>query len=278
MKTNIFKLLIPLMAVILLVGCTKESTNGPENTAKAPQIPPQSTFIMDFEAFPSQQQVLLKSNGSEKILGHQNWGWAAINVGVWNTFITVGLVVPVAAFVESFNHEPELQADGSWTWSYQVRAAGVLHTAKLRAQVKTEGVLWEMYISKQNAYDEFLWYSGLSNYLRTSGTWTVYKNPDEPVPCLQIEWHRNPAQKTADIRYENITPDDPENGGYIYYGVTNQSPFDAFYTIYAKSKDNLVDIQWDLTDINGRIRDPNHFGDPDWYCWDETLSDVQCNQ
>ncbi len=278
MKIYILKLLLPATAIFLLAGCTENATNGPENTAQAPDIPPKSTFVMDFDAFPVEKQMLNKTGGTDKILSHQNWGWAVINVGVWNTFITVGLAVPVAAFAESFNHDPEPQSDGSWIWRYDVKAAGVTYTAKLQATTRADGIQWDMYISKENAYEDFKWYTGHSDFLRTAGTWTVYKDPRDPVQCLQIEWHRNPAQKTADIRYENITPGDPENGGYIFYGVTNDAPLDAFYNIYAKSKDNLVDIQWNLDDHNGQIRDPQHFKDADWHCWDVNLADIDCNQ
>ncbi|RMG31932.1 MAG: hypothetical protein D6732_14145, partial [Methanobacteriota archaeon] len=215
-----------------------------------------------------------------KTLSHQNWGWAAINVAVWNSLLTITFAVPVAAFAESFNHEPEQQDDGSWVWSYNFQPpGGVLHTAELHATLLSDGVQWEMYITKQNVFDHFLWYSGISDFLGQHGTWTLFHDPTDPQPFIGIEWNRNPAQGTADIKYTNIIPNGPENGGYIFYGITNQFPYDAFYDIYHKSQDNHTNIEWNRTLKNGRVKDPLHFGDSAWHCWDildHQLQDIPC--
>ena len=74
----------------------------------------------------------------------------------------------------------------------------------------------------------------------------VNYSPDNSYPLLGILWHRNPEEATADIRYTNIVPGGAENGGYIYYGIRDNLPLDAFYDIYNKSQDNLITIQWSL--------------------------------
>ena len=55
---------------------------------------------------------------------------------------------------------------------------------------------------------------------------------------IGIEWHRDTEAGTADIKYTNIVPGGPENGGYIHFGVTGGYPHDAFYDIYNKGKEN----------------------------------------
>jgi hypothetical protein len=70
-------------------------------------------------------------------------------VGVWSIIIRCGLAVPVAAFQASLHNIPPQQDDGSWIWSYSANIGGSIYTAKLHAQFITEGVHWEMKISKE---------------------------------------------------------------------------------------------------------------------------------
>ncbi|KPK28948.1 MAG: hypothetical protein AMJ61_00140 [Desulfobacterales bacterium SG8_35_2] len=257
----------------IILNCSNNSTEPEQN---APEIPPQSTFLMDFSAFPDNASPLPRLNipfGNTQ--SHENWGWSVFNVLVWNTALTVTLAIPVAAFVHSFNDEPEFR-DGSWVWAYTFSVGGIQHSAELRATTVSEGVNWEMFISKQGVYQNFLWFNGFSNLPLTEGTWTLNKNPNEPVPFMGIEWHRNAQQNTADIKYTNIVQGGAENGGYIFYGSTAGGPYDRFYDIFNKGLDNHTDIEWDHTSKEGRVMDQHHFQDSEWHCWNNLLEDITC--
>jgi hypothetical protein len=293
--------LIAATVVALVVsGCAKRDST---DTSEAPQIPPASTFVIDFGDFESSSSasfflgnagqcvdllvysptehsslspdrfVLIDSPNSS-----ENWQFAALNVGVWNTIITIGLAIPVVSFLESFNHAPVRQPDGSWLWSYEVRVLGIRYTAELYGSLVGSEVHWEMYISKEGFYEDFNWYSGVCTLLVTEGTWTLLKSPEEPYPWIGIEWHRSLTGDTADIKYTNIVPDGPENGGYILYRITTGETYEAFYDIYNKGEDNLVEIEWNRTTKEGRVRNLKHFGDTDWHCWDSNLRDIECPQ
>jgi hypothetical protein len=254
-------------------------SNSTETEENAPAIPPQSTFVMDFSFFTSQDTSGLispKVPTSAGVLTYQNWGWAATNVLVWNTILTIGLVVPVAAFVKSFESQPERQGDGRWRWSYSFTVFGITHTAKLYGSISNDGTEWEMYITKQGVYIDFLWYTGQADLLATTGTWTVYAEPNNPTPLLLIEWNRDTQNDTGDIKYTNIVPGGNENGGYIHYGVTTETPYNAFYDIYNKGLNNQTDIEWHLTTHEGRVKDENRFQDIEWHCWSSSLEDVVC--
>ena len=269
------------MFMLLISGCSDDTIITPSDVVNAPEIPPKSSFIIDFEEFPgtdsNSESINKKTLGTDNQT-YKNWGWAASNLVVWNTLLTVTLAVPAASFVESFNHDPELQTDGSWLWSYTYSVLGQSYTAELHARLGIDGIQWEMYISKQNAYSKFLWYTGKSNPLTADGTWTLFKNPNDPSPFLGIEWDVNVADGTANIKYINIIPDSPEHGSYIYYGTTKEteSPFDAFYEIYAKGKDNYTNIEWNRTSKDGRVSDVLHFDDSEWHCWNTQLEDTEC--
>jgi hypothetical protein len=268
-----------LVALMVLMPWFSGCTNVPGG-GNPPEIPPASTLVMDFDDFtesgePKPSGIEVRADGDPFM--RQNWGWAVTHVAVWNTVITVGLAVPVIAFLESFNHEPERQEDGTWVWAYDVEVVGVPHHAELHAQTVDGDIHWAMFITKEGFYEDFNWFTGVSNLPATEGTWTLFREPDDPSPLIDIDWHRNPVEETADIKYTNVVPDGPENGGFIFYGVTQETPFDAFYEIFNKGQDNTTKIEWNRESKEGRVRDPRHFGDDEWRCWDDELKDVACS-
>lgn len=266
-------------AMVIFAGC-KEEITGPDNTEDAPDLPPISVFQMDFGDFSATKPIVGKAQDGHaipRISAGGNWTFAALNVGLWKTLITLGMVVPVAAFGEAFNHQAEHQGDGSWVRSYSFTPPlGVRHTAALRAIVSVTGIQWEMRISKEGAFTDFLWYTGASNLLLTQGTWRLNKEPDNPTPWIDIEWHRNLQDNTTDIKYTNAIPGGSENGGYIFFRTTTDVIYNRFFDVYNKGQDNLTNIEWHRTTKKGHVKDSNHFGDDDWHCWDQSLNNGTC--
>jgi len=261
-----------LLIITFMFGCDKDSVTTPEE--EPPTLPPIETFVIDFSDY-QDTGSLTKLAQNHTTLSKNNWGWSALNIAVWNTIITVGLAVPVTAYVNSFSDTtPERLEDGTWVWTQNYKIFNVNYTAKLHGKLDTDGVEWKMYISQGNGYQDFLWFTGVSDLLVTEGSWVLYNSPNDPTYLLRITWHRNTQEETADIQYMNIIPDGPENGGYILYGITNETPYDAFYDIYNKGQDNHTNIEWSRTTKEGRVKDPLHFGNDDWHLWDSNLEDL----
>lgn len=261
-------ILVIVAATLIIFACKDDSTN-PED--QPPDIPPLSTFQMDFGAFPDTSDALAKPL---EPLTRFNWSYAAFNVGLWNLIITLNAATPVAAYAAAFQHTPVQQEDGTWVWTYSV---GEVYTAELHGDLNAEGVDWEMYISKTGEYSDFLWYSGHNNLTLTEGSWTLYKNHDEPDSLLSIVWHRITDNSRADVKYTNVQPGGDEYGGYIFYGIDPDSTYDAFYNIFNAGQEQLTNIQWNLDTHAGRIMAPHSYEDSLWHCWDETLDDVDCD-
>ncbi len=255
--------------VILATSCT--DTNAPEGDP--PVLPPSTSFVIDFADFAAPE--LADATGVFARQAGANWRRSAVVVGVWNIALTVTLVVPVAAFVESFRHQPEGR-DGAWVWPYDFNALGASYSARLEARPVSAGVQWDMFISRDGDYTDFNWYSGQSNLTGTSGTWSLNRMPNDPTPFIDIEWNRVVGEDTYDIRYTNVIPGDAENGGYIQHGITGASPYDAFYQIFSANNNNLTEIEWSRSNKEGRVRDPMFYSDSDWRCWDTNLDDIAC--
>jgi len=280
-------------------GKTEPDENYPEPVSgeQPPEIPPISTFIIDFDDFLSGDDGSTEVTGTEQGFPQadypvqvtdlfadgmnaqaeqQNWGFAALNVGFWNTVLFVGLAIPVASFIESFNHAPEQQPDYTWVWSYEVPFEEDTFSAELHGRFIDTGVRWEMYISKQGEYRDFQWYYGESNLPATEGFWILKKSQADPIDLLRIDWQRDITDGSSNIQYTNVVPGGPENGGYIYYEVTPAGPYDRAYEIYNKGKDNTTYIEWDSVTQEGRVRDSRHFGNGDWRCWGTEHEDIEC--
>lgn len=278
------------LLTLLTTGCGRTQTKPDQS--KPPQIPPQSAFVMDFNDFtssgssssgvfqPAEFAALLvlkylPLNNRPDVLGARgNWTFAALNVGFWSVVGFVGLAIPGAAFVESIKQTPVKQPDNSWIWTYSITVQGITYTAELHGKYIDTGVHWEMYITKQNEYTDFLWYFGESDLGATRGYWVLKDKPSNPTDLLRIDWHRNPANQTGDIKYLNIATGGAENGGYISFTVTKDEPYNRAYVIFNKGKDETTYIEWNSATKAGRVKDEAHFNDNSWHYWDSSLKDI----
>ncbi len=309
-------LLVIAMLALFVTGCDEDTdteedtptptatevatdTPGPTEEAVYPDEPPPlpPSFGIDFDAFgeSEEESFLPNYDGYTIQLASYNprggalpikqaawgdqtyWNHAVWNVGLWSLFIGAGLIVPVAAFAAITHTDiPEQQPNGSWIWSNSFNAQGKLHTAELHGIYIPEGVRWEMYVSKEGVYTDFLWYYGQSDLPATEGYWILRSEPTDPSDLLRIDWTRNIAESTGTIKYTNIVPDGPENGGYIHTETNSESPYNAKWDIYNKGQDNHTLIEWHRTTQDGRVQDFKHFADNNWHCWDSDHKNAEC--
>ena len=253
-------LLLVLFILVLIPGCN--------DVSGAPTIPPAETFVIPVEDLPNNE-----ANGAGN---HSNWDHAALTVLIWGGVVVATLAVPVAAFCASFQHTPVQQPDGSWIWSYSVMVGGSLYSAELHGQFITEGVHWDMSISKEGEYEDFLWYYGEHNLPATEGFWILKKSQADQTDFIQIDWSRNISPVTYNITYTNIEPGGQYNGYYINVQYTEDAPYDYSCDIYDKVEGNHTYIDYSSSTGEGRVKDFKRFGDNDWHCWGSDRMNVDC--
>ena len=261
-------------------GCMNMPGDGDGND-QPPNVPAASTMVIDFggfaEADVDQDDSSGKQQTSAQMIPGGNWLFAAANVAIWNSILTITLVVPVAAFAESFNHEPTFQGGGAWTWSYDVEVAGVTYTAALTGTLTADGVDWSMLVSQEGGFTDVEWFTGQSNFDATEGTWTLNRDPNNPRTFIQIDWTRDQTPGFSDIRFTNIEDGSQDNGSFIYATETDGAALDITYSIFNVRQDNTTDIEWSRDNLEGRVRDLNQFGDDAFRCWDQDLQNVDCD-
>ncbi len=263
MKTIKSILLIGILIAFTFQSCDK-------NNEVAPELPPEASFVINLSDFESNDKFAAN-------VTKVNWVHSAFNVVFWNGALTLGLAIPVASYVEAVaNHEAVYQGEIQWLWEYSFPKNNPTHTAKLFGTVQENSIYWEMFISKEGEYTDFKWYTGTSMLDKSKVNWTLYNKPSDPTERLSIEYNKT-SESTGNITYMNIIPSGAENGGYIKYGNDSDTDLNAYYHIYNKGADNLIEIEWDQTTKDGRVKDENKFGDTEWHCWDVNLEDIDCN-
>lgn len=239
-----------------------------------PELPPVESLLMDFSVFDDGVPQEKKA-----VLSYQNFGYAVMNVAAWNAAATLTVVLPVAAYAEAFNHEPVYLGDNSWRWSYSVTAGQVTYTAELTSQrISNEEFTLKMVVSKSGTggFQDFTWFEGTVRYDRTSAIWNLYASPEVAYPVLNITWTMDYETELYTIKYTCMNPESDLYNGYIEHGVTDDTDYDAYYTITYPA--TTINIEWNRTTKAGHVKSPGYFQDDNWHCWDENLLDVDCEE
>ena len=269
MKKISLLLIVSILSISIFSGCKKDKGDPPV-------LPPSESMTIDFSNFTSAKKSadqLPVAKGTE----NSNWGYAATAAGVWKLIINITLAVPVVTFEAAAIQEPEYLSDKTWQWSYTATYLNVAYKARLTGQIRSNDVYWKMYITREGTggFDEFLWFEGTSLSDGSGGQWILNQEPAAPVEFIQIDWAKT-SSTVGNIKYTYLKNDSFKNS-YIEYGLTN-NPLNAFYNIhyYNNVKFSDVNIEWNTTTHNGRVKSPDYLGDENWYCWDSNRINTVC--
>ena len=271
------KKLFSLSLIIIL--CAGFLTSCKKDKGDPPSLPPLESMTIDFTNFAS-----LKKSGEMINFGKgtetSNWEFAATAAGVWKLLITTTLAIPVTSFKLAIDQDPTFLETKTWQWSYTVSVAAVTYKARLTGQIGSSDVTWKMYISKDAtggaSFAEFVWFEGTSKLDGTGGQWILNQSSSSPDPMLQIDWTKT-GTSVGSIKYTYVRSADAFNASYIEYGLTT-STLNAFYNIhyYNGTKFSDVNVEWNTTTKNGRVKSLDYLGDSDWHCWDSNKINVTC--
>jgi hypothetical protein len=280
MKKYLSLAIIVFFALYIGSGCKKDKGNPPV-------LPPVESMIIDFSNFESgkkSEPVINVTKGIE----NSSWEFSALVAGFWNTILVLNLAVPVATFDRATDNAPAYLDNKTWQWSYDVpvtiNQVSVTYKARLTGQITATEVIWKMYISKTGtgAFAEFVWYEGTSKLDGTSGKWIINHSSQYPEPMINIDWTKS-ASDIGTIKYtyvrtlNNTRVPDTFRNSYIEYGLTSAS-LNAYYNIhyYTGVDFSDVNIEWNTTTHNGRVKSFGFFGDQDWNCWDANRVNTVC--
>lgn len=262
MKKLLTLSLILVLFTIISGGCKKDKGDPPV-------LPPKESMTIDFSNF----EPGAKSAGA-KGTENSNYEFAAFVANIWKLIINTTLVVPVTSFKLAIDQTPAYQSQNNWQWSYNVTAGGTTYKARLTGTVAGTTVTWKMYIS--GTFAEFVWFEGTSKLDGTGGQWILNQSAASPTPLLQIDWTKS-GSSLGTIKYTYVKNPDDFKTSSIEYGLTT-SALNAYYTIkyYNGAKFSDVNVEWNTTSKNGRVKCIDYLGTTDWYCWNEQKINVIC--
>jgi hypothetical protein len=270
--SKLFKLK-PILSVLLvaLILLTSNSCKK-DDKDELPELPPKEALLMDFSDF-----EYADIPGNKKALATcYNFTFAVSNVVVWNVFATALVAIPYLAYAEAFKHEAVYLGENSWQWLYSITDNQSTYTAKLISKrISNEEFTLKMLVSKSGTggFEDFKWFEGTVRYDRTAANWTLYSSPEVTTPVMTIDWTKDWEKNLYSIKYTNVQTGN-NYGSYIEHGITENSPFNAYYNI--STAEGTVQIEWNTTTKVGHVKSQEHFGDANWHCWDGYFSDVVC--
>jgi hypothetical protein len=272
-KNNTLKSVYILFFGLLLItfACKKD------NTPAAPDIPPQSTFIMDFSAFGNGTSESIPPSVTKSGQLLTNYQTAALTVGYWNTILYLKTAIPTACFKEAFNHKPSYLGSNSWQWKYSVAVGNYNVTSKLQAMLVTDSVLWKNMISVSSDslnVTDFIWFTGISALNGGGGSWTINESPSLPNALFSITWVKR-SNLIGSIQYTYVKDGEQATGDYIKFGTKDSSQVvnNVYYVLHKANPVAVdTDIEWNSVTKAGRYHDING-----WHCWDSNKLDINCN-
>ena len=250
-------------------GCKKDK-------GQPPVLPPAESMTIDFSNFTAARksaELISEPKGTV----NSNWEFAATVAGFWKLILNTTLAVPVIAFEVAVNQNPVFISGKTWQWSYNVTFQSDTYKARLTGEIRSSDVQWKMYITKEGTggFTEFLWFEGTSSLDGSGGQWTLYESSLVPDALLQIDWTKT-ASAVGTIKYTYVK-NTAFKTSYIEYGLTT-STLNAYYTIHYWNfiKFSDVNVEWNTTTHNGRVKSVDYLGDANWYCWDSNKVNVVC--
>ena len=268
MKKLLSVALILILAAGSHIGCKKDKGDPPS-------LPPAESMSIDFSNFISSKKSSSDTKGTE----NSNFEFAATVAGVWNVLLASQLAVPVASFKVAVDQDPTFLSDKTWQWSYTVSVLGASYKARLTGQIGASDVIWKMYVSKEGTggFAEFIWFEGTSKVDGTGGQWTLKQSAAVQEPFLQIDWTKS-GTTIGSVKYTHIKNNDPFKTSYIEYGMTT-SALNAYYTVhyFNEVKFSDVNIEWNTSTHNGRVKSIDYLGDSEWHCWNANKINDVCS-
>ncbi len=255
-----------ILALFLILGCEAK------DESEQPTIPALSTMTMDLSDFDTTEvkAAATKSKSPEMCHHFRN---AAGAVLIWRAITTVALVPPALVFALALSQEAELQADGTWLWSYSAPVEGETYTARLIADphIAISEVDWYMRVTG-GEFDNFEWFNGRCNFDATEGYWQFYDKDasGNRKQTLKLDWAREGTEFDKELEFIN---NDTTNAGYLdslTYKVAD--PY-CYMKIVDVSEDKNFQVECDTTTGAGQI---SYAEGDSTGCWDTDRNCIEC--
>ncbi|MFT6335656.1 MAG: hypothetical protein ACI86M_003172 [Saprospiraceae bacterium] len=126
-------------------------------------------------------------------------------------------------------------------------------------------VAWTMTVSGTGFPQDFVRYEGKVYTDNSLGTLKINTVSADSKPYLDLSFDKNVDSNDISIWFSNILEDHKGLGYYIKWRTTNGNEYDRAYDVTIEN--NLLEIQANHANANGKVKDPKCFNDSEWHWW-----------
>ncbi|MGB3850692.1 MAG: hypothetical protein WA958_12040 [Tunicatimonas sp.] len=258
-----------LMALLsgYLIGCSQK--DDPQAELAAPAVPSAATLDMKIYTFSEKDN----SNGRTMAEGKLNAFYAGLGFNIWTAILKLQVAVPSVALNEAFKQTPTLTSDGQWLWTYSVEAVDNYQVKLYAKDQGDEQVGWEMYLSKEGFFQDYLWITGTSDRSSKQGQWIVNR---EGAELMRVDWKKASSDTVTELTYTHLEAESKYEGSYVKYQTLSEGDYNVAYSVYLSNEDNKLNINYHTETLVGRVSNKKHFDDEAWHCWNSDFEDVSC--
>ena len=266
--TFINRFLVMALLSGYLIGCSQE--DEPQAMQEAPMVPSAATLDMKIYTFSEEDASNSRTMAEGKWNAfHAGWGF-----NIWAIIVKAQVAVPAAALHEAFKQTPLLTEDDRWLWTYDVEVIGNNYQVELYAKNQgNQQAGWEMYLSKEGGFQDYLWITGTSDRGSKQGQWIVNK---EAAELMRVDWKKGSSDTLTELTYTHLEAGSEHEGSYVKYQTLSEGDYNVAYSVYLSNEANTLKVNYHTETQVGRVSDEKRFKDEAWHCWNSDFEDVSC--
>ncbi len=258
MKIN--KLIIIAFMFFLFDACTPiEKT--------PPVIPSVESLSFDFSYF------------EQNITEDTHYAFAIERISTWKALLQDSINIHYTTLSETSYNDFEFQKDETWLMNFAFDIEDINYYANFFGIIEPDTVLFKTFLSFETDTLSFLEGKFFNN--TKTGEWILNKPGfDEDtiytgIKFMSVDWSLDSLDQTEIKFTDNQTG--LSNLNYILYKDSVDTEYSSYVNVYESGSDNHSVIEWNNLTKKGRIKDPLHFSDENWHCWDKTYKNIDCN-
>jgi len=253
-----------IAAIALMMAITACDDSNESNTAP-PEVPPAASLDINLEG--------LEDGSANKAKPGTNFNTAVISSVTIKAILQSSVAIPRALLEAAQNQVPDQISENEWEWSYAASANGNSFEVRLTAEVTSETVNWNFFVSADAngvTIQDALLFTGTSNLDGSEGEWNTFNFVTNEL-LSTVSWQVSDEDTNIVLQvFQNGSSDPTGVIEYTFDGTVKTVVFTN------NSTGEEITISWNIETGEGFIIAPN-FNNGEKSCWGQPgFENVPC--